>query len=131
MHFGPIHLLFDLWALSMFGTLIETRRGTRTLAILVLVSAIASNLGQFLYDLYFTGKIHLFGGMSGVVYALFGYVWMKGRLEPEQGMILHPSTVQTMLIWLALCMTGIIGNIANAAHVIGLVAGILCGLSRL
>ena len=72
-----------------------------------------------------------FGGMSGVVYALFGYVWMKGRYEPEQGMILHPSTVQTMLLWLVLCMTGFLGNIANAAHVVGLVAGILFGLARL
>jgi GlpG protein len=46
-------------------------------------------------------------------------------------MILHPSSVQTMLFWLVLCMTGVLGNIANAAHVVGLAAGILCGLSRL
>jgi GlpG protein len=55
---------------------------------------------------------------------------MKGRHEPEQGMILHPSSVQTMLFWLVLCMTGLVGNIANAAHVIGLVVGILFGLAR-
>jgi GlpG protein len=56
---------------------------------------------------------------------------MKGRYEPEQGMILHPSTVQTMLIWLVLCMSGAFGDIANAAHVVGMVAGILFGLARL
>ena len=43
------------------------------------------------------GEPHLFGGMSGVVYALFGYIWMKGLYEPEQGMILHPNTVNIML----------------------------------
>src|SRR5205085_1596053 len=105
--------------LLSFGTLIETRRGSRTLALLVLMTAIASNLGQFLYLLHYAGKISLFGGMSGVVYALFGYVWVKGRLEPEQGMILHPSSVQFMLFWLVLCMTGALGRIANAAHVSG------------
>ena len=35
----------------------------------------------------------IFGGISGVVFGLFGYVWMKGLYEPEQGMILHPNSV--------------------------------------
>jgi GlpG protein len=131
MHFGPIHLLFDLWALSLFGSLIEYRRGTWTLAVLVLASAVTSNVGEALYELNTYGHTVTFGGMSGVVYALFGYVWMKGRYEPEQGMILHPNNVQTMLLWLVLCMTGFVGNIANGAHVVGLAAGILCGLARL
>lgn len=69
--------------------------------------------------------------MSGVAYALFGYIWMKGQHEPEQGMILHPSTVQTMLFWLVLCMMGFVGNVANAAHVVGVAVGIICGLARL
>ena len=69
--------------------------------------------------------------MSGVVYALFGYIWMKGQNEPEQGMILHPSTVQTMLFWLVLCMMGWVGNVANTAHVVGVAVGIVCGLAQL
>ena len=131
MHFGPIHLLFDLWALAFFGTMIEYRRGTPTLALVVFLSAIASNLGQHVYNINYVGHPGIFGGMSGVVYALFGYVWMKGRHEPEQGMILHPSSVQTMLFWLVLCMTGLVGNIANAAHVVGVVVGIMLGLAAI
>lgn len=131
LHFNPIHLLFDMWALSFFGSLIEYRRGTRMLALLVFLLAITSNLGQHLYNVYFVGQPVNFGGMSGVVYGLFGYVWMKGQYEPEQGMILHPSSVQMMLFWLAICMLGFIGNVANAAHAVGLVAGMLCGLARL
>ena len=38
-----------------------------------------------------------FLGMSGVVYALFGYIWMKGLYEPEQGMTVHPNNVNIML----------------------------------
>jgi GlpG protein len=130
LHFSGIHLVFNMWALAAIGTLIEYRRGTLVLGVLVLLSAIASNVGQYIYLLEVNRPQVLFGGMSGVVYALFGYVWMKGRHEPEQGMILHPSSVQTMLFWLVLCMTGLVGNIANAAHVIGLVVGILIGLAR-
>ena len=110
LHFGFIHLLFNMWALASLGSLIEYRRGTATLALLVLLSAMVSNLGEYLYEVNFFDQARLFGGMSGVVYALFGYIWMKGQNEPEQGMILHPSTVQTMLFWLVLCMMGFVGK---------------------
>jgi GlpG protein len=131
LHFGPIHLLFNMWALAALGSIIEFRRGTLTLALLVLLSAAVSNLGEYLYEANSFGHARLFGGMSGVVYALLGYIWIKGQNEPEQGMILHPSTVQTMLFWLVLCMMGFVGNVANAAHVVGLGVGILCGLGQL
>jgi GlpG protein len=131
LHFGLLHIVFNCWMTIVEGTLIETARGTLRLAVLVLVSAVLSNLGQFYYmDLYEPGRLHLFGGLSGVGYALFGYLWMKGMYEPEQGMILHPNTISTMLIWLVLCMTGWLGPIANAAHVVGLVVGIIFGVFR-
>jgi GlpG protein len=69
--------------------------------------------------------------MSGVVFALFGYIWMKSLHEPEQGMFVHPNTVTIMLFWLVLCMTGLVGPIANAAHVAGLVVGVVFGVFRL
>jgi GlpG protein len=131
LHANLLHLVFNIWWLMNLGTIIETRRGTKIFAALVIFAAITSNVGEHVFDLKFIGHPVLFGGMSGVNYALFGYVWMKGRYEPEQGMILHPSTVQTMLFWLVLCMTGAVGDIANAAHVVGMVAGMLFGMARL
>jgi GlpG protein len=131
MHFGLVHLLFNMWALAFLGSMIEYARGTRTLAFLILVSAVVSNLGEYLWEMNTLGYVGLFGGMSGVAYALFGYIWMKGENEPEQGMILHPSTIQFMLFWLVVCMLGMIGNVANAAHVVGALVGIACGLARL
>jgi len=132
LHFSPLHILFNIWAVTLEGTMIESCRGTFRLAVLVLVSAVLSNLGQnFYYTLQADpGRFHLFGGLSGVGYALFGYLWMKGQYEPEQGMILHPNTITTMLFWLVLCMTGWVGSIANAAHVVGLVVGVAFGVLR-
>ena len=112
--------------------MIEVRRGTLRLAVLILISAVISNLGQYFWmERTDPGEPHLFEGMSGVVYALFGYIWMKGLYQPEQGMILHPNTITIMLLWLVLCMTGTIGPIANAAHVMGLVVGVAFGVLRL
>ena len=45
-------------------------------------------------------------------------------------MMLHPMTVQLMLIWLVFCMLGgSQGHVANVAHVVGLVVGMLYGLA--
>jgi GlpG protein len=111
--------------------MIESRRGTARLAVLALVAAVLSNLCQYYFmERMNPGEPHIFGGLSGVVYALFGYLWMKGLYEPEQGMILHPNTILMMLIWLVLCMTGHMGNIANAAHFVGLAVGVAFGVSR-
>jgi len=131
LHFGILHLVFNVWALNSFGTMIEASRGTLRLAALVLVSAVVSNLGQHFYmERLGPGEPQLFGGISGVICALFGYIWIKGLYEPEQRMILHPNNVTVVLLWLALCMTGMMGPIANAAHVVGLMVGVALGVLR-
>jgi GlpG protein len=131
LHFGPLHILFNVMALSSLGPMIEVRRGPLRLAIMMLLLAIASNIGEFIYDERADpGGTRIFGGFSGVVLGLFGYVWMKGLYEPEQGMILHPNAVTFGLLFVALCMTGVFGPIANAAHVVGLIMGVALGVFK-
>jgi len=131
MHGSILHILFNMSCLSYFGTLIEVRRGTLRLAGLVLISAILSNVGQFMWmERTDPGKPHYFLGFSGVGYALFGYIWMKSLYEPEQGMTIHPNNVNIMLGWLVLCMTGVLGPIGNAAHFVGLAVGVALGVLR-
>lgn len=115
LHFGILHFVFDLIALRDFGLLIELRVGTARFLILVLVIALVSNVAQFL----FAGP--MFGGMSGVIYGLFGYAWVRGRLEPEWGLWLSPRMVTYMLGWLVICL--FLPQIANWAHGAGLAAG--------
>jgi rhomboid protease GlpG len=131
LHGNFMHILFNMWGFNLFGTLIELRRGSLRLAGLMLISAVASNLGQFMWMEHLDpGGLHLFLGMSGVLYALFGYVWMKGIYEPEQGMIVGQNNVMIMLLWLVACMTGAVGPIANAAHFVGLATGVALGVMR-
>ncbi len=127
MHGNPLHIAFNLLWLRILGTMIEIRRGSLRLAALVLVSAAVSNYSQYAW-MERMGEPGPFLGLSGVVYALFGYVWMKGLYQPEQRMGIDQNNVNLMLIWLVLCMTGVLGRIGNAAHVAGLAVGIMAGL---
>ena len=68
-----------------------------------------------------------FGGMSGVVYGLFGYAWMKSTFDPQAGFRLSQITVIILMAWLVLCMTSAVGSVANVAHVVGLVVGAAFG----
>jgi GlpG protein len=118
---GFLHLFFNVLWLFDLGNMIEGRLGTARLLLLVLVIAALSNFGQY----YASGP--LFGGMSGVVYGLLGYVWMKGRYDPASGLFLHPQTVTMMLVWFFLCLVGVIPNVANTAHGVGLGIGMAWG----
>lgn len=123
VHFTPLHLLFNmLWLLDL-GSMIEARRGTGRLGLLVIVIGIGSNLAQY----WWGGAGPAFNGMSGVVYGLLGYIWMKGKFDPASGLYLHPHTVAMMLIWFFLCLTGWVPRVANMAHAAGLSLGIAWG----
>ncbi len=132
LHFGLVHLGFNMFMLYQFGGLIELRKGSLVMLGLVLVTAATSNLGNYAWDLQRNGPdgLHwLMGGMSGVLYALFGYCWMKSEYDAEADMRVPNSLIVQMIAWLFLCMTGAFGPIANAAHVAGLFSGILIGVA--
>ena len=118
---GWIHLLMNMYWTYQFGALIETRRGSWRLVGIVLATAVIPNLAQYWWDSPF------FGGMSGVGFGLFGYIWMKSRFDPGAGIYIQPNLVGWFLIWMLLCMTGLVGSIANAAHVAGLLVGMAIG----
>lgn len=118
-----LHLLFNMFWLADLGSQIERARGSLRFAALVVATAVVSNLAQYLL----AGPWFL--GMSGVVYGLLGYIWMKVRYDPDTAMRLRANTVPTMLIWLLLCTTGLLGPIANAAHIAGLLAGMAIGVA--
>jgi GlpG protein len=121
LHGGIVHLFFNmLWLLDL-GSMIEGRRGTGRLALLFVVIAAGSNLAQYL------ASGPNFRGLSGVVYGLLGYVWMKGKFDPGADLALHPQTVTMMLIWFFVCLTGWVGPIANTAHAAGLGMGVAWG----
>ena len=121
LHFNFLHILFNMFWLHDLGGQIEKRKGPKFFISFILVIALVSNLAQFILS----GPA--FGGMSGVVYGLFGYVWVKTRLDPGDGFRLDPTVAMIMFGFFLLCFTGTFGGIANWAHAGGLAVGIAWG----
>jgi len=121
IHFGFMHIIFNMLWLRDLGGMMEAIEGPLRLGVKIAIIEVASSLVQY----YFFGPV--FGGMSGVVYGLFGYVWMRHKYDPFSGYMLHPSTVTMMLIWFFLCFTPIIPDVANGAHAAGLATGVAWG----
>ena len=122
LHFGFMHVIFNLYWLHFLGGGMEGRLGSFKFALFILFTAALSNVGQYIVE-----GSPSFGGMSGVNYALFGYIWIRGGRDPSFGLQLDQSTITILLIWFAICFTGLVGNIANTAHTMGLVIGAAWG----
>ncbi|WP_089730288.1 rhomboid family intramembrane serine protease [Modicisalibacter muralis] len=126
LHFGWMHLIFNMLWLWYFGRQIEALQGSWRLLGVVMISALVSNLAQ-----YATGTV-LFGGMSGVDYALLGYVWLMALRAPKSGFFVPQMLVVFMLGWMVFTMTDLagpvgFGNVANEAHLGGLLVGLVLG----
>jgi GlpG protein len=122
IHFGPLHLIFNMMWLYQLGCMIEARRGTLQFALLAAVTGTCPMLAQY----WVSGPGYV-GGMSGVVYGLAGFVWMRGKYDPASGVFLDRRSIQWLLIWLVICYSGFIGRVANTAHIAGLVIGVVWG----
>ncbi|MGI9323100.1 MAG: rhomboid family intramembrane serine protease [Pseudomonadales bacterium] len=126
LHFGSVHLVFNLLWVWEIGRRIEMVNGWGWLLALTLVSSLAANLAQYLM-----AELSLFGGMSGVVFGMLGHALVFSRLNPSRSLGLPTGIYIFMLLYLALGFTGLIDlfglSLANGAHLGGLIAGLLTG----
>lgn len=128
IHFGFLHIAMNgMWYWEL-GRRIEARQGSINLLGLTLLFSLVSNYAQYLF-----GGPSLFGGLSGVLYGLLGHCWIYQLLSPNPAYRLPRGVLAMMLVWLLICLSGLVsmigfGQIANAAHVGGLLVGCLTGL---
>ncbi|MFK8049497.1 MAG: rhomboid family intramembrane serine protease [Halioglobus sp.] len=127
LHLGWLHIAFNSLWLWELGSKLERQIGSINVFLLFCTIAIVSNVGQFLF-----GGPGLFGGMSGVVYGLLGFSWIGPQIQTQWHFQPPRPIMIFMVAWLVFCMTGFtevlgIGAVANAAHVGGLIIGVLLG----
>lgn len=121
VHFSIAHLLNNLFGIAVLGTLIEVRQGAVKLAGWVLLTGVASNLAQYLH----TGPG--FGGLSGVISGLVSFVWVRHALDPASHLRLHKVLLVCLLLWQAVCLSGVIPHIAWTMHLVGFLVGLAGG----
>ncbi len=117
IHFSLWHLVFNLLWMQDLGSILENKIGTWRFAGVVLLVAVISNVSQYVVG---GGG---FGGMSGVVYGVFGYLWIRSKVDSRFDVFLSPMTSGLLLLFLALGIFGLMGPTANAAHFSGLLVG--------
>ncbi len=124
VHVDLIHLFFNMYWLWILGRPMERAVGSlRLFAFVVLAAFVSSSVQLAVSD---NAGI----GFSGVLYALFGFMWIARRRYPAFLAVVTQQVVRLLLAWLVLCFfldAAEILNIGNAAHVSGLAFGVLLG----
>lgn len=118
LHAGLLHLGFNMYWTWNLGLGVEHWKGGAKMAWIVIWTGLFAHLGQY----FWAGPN--FVGMSGVGFGLVGYLWAKGRLDPADRLALPDETFRLFVIWGLICVTGLIGPVANAAHGLGMLSGL-------
>ena len=128
VHFSMTHLVFNCLWIYILGQRIEKLDGLSVFLFIFILTGILSNAGQFFWT-----QQYLFGGLSGAVYGLLGYCFII-ELDGRHGRYGLPEALYLfMFIWLLVGFTGVLsffgfGNVANTAHLVGMIAGFIIGL---
>ena len=117
-HRGLFHLLANMLALYILGTMLEPALGRRRFALIYFVSLLCGSLGVLLFS------ADASAGASGAVFGLMGAAVVVAR---SRGLNLMESGLG---LWLGinLLITFTIPNISIGGHLGGLVGGALAGL---
>lgn len=123
LHADVLHLVFDVYWLWVFGTLVEESFGSlATLGIYLLLGG-GSNAAEWALA---QGGV----GLSGVGYGLFGMLWVLSRRTQRFAGVIDQPTIQLFVAWFFLCIVFTVTDImpiGNVAHGSGWLLGTLLG----
>lgn len=128
LHFSVLHIVFNTLWIWEIGSKLERILGSIVLSVGVAIIAVLSNVLQYEISGY-----PLFGGLSGVVYGLIGFAWLLPILNKRWPIIISKQLMAFFVVWLGIGYTPFpemvgLGSIANTAHTIGLLSGLVLGV---
>ncbi|MEM6469015.1 MAG: rhomboid family intramembrane serine protease [Planctomycetota bacterium] len=126
LHFGIIHLGFNMWVLWDLGRLVERLVGNAGFLILYFVSGVSGSLASLSWH-----PVVVSGGASGAVFgvvgALLGLIAFRRDTIPIPVLKHLSKSMMAFLVYNT--VFGVIApGIDMAAHIGGLIAGLACGL---
>jgi rhomboid protease GluP len=123
LHIGPLHLVFNSWALFTFGQQIERRYGAWRFVALYVLAGVAGNVLSFL------GSDSLSAGASGAIFGLIGAaIAYFGAYREQFGQWGRRQLTNVLIVAGYNLVFGFtLGGIDNLGHIGGLVAGLALG----
>jgi len=123
LHASLTHLFYNIFALAIFGLILEKIIGSQNFLILFFISGIFSGIVSiFFYDAVI--------GASGAIFGLLGFlaVIRPKMIIPAFGIPL--PVIAAIVLWLIFDLAGVFSSdhIAHVGHLSGLTFGILAGL---
>ena len=122
LHSGIVHLLYNLFGLALFGSILENIIGSRKFLILFFISGLVASI----ISLPFYTRVL---GASG---AVFGILGMLGILRPKLTVWLYHMPMPMIVALFVWGIGDVIGiyapaGTANIAHLGGLFIGLVAG----
>ena len=123
LHIGVIHLACNMYALYVIGPQLESFYGKLKFVIIYLLGGIIGNLFANIFEINTVGA-----GASGAIFALFGSLLYFGyHYRVYLGNVI--KTRVAPIILLNLMIGFMYNNISNAAHIGGLIGGVLISMA--
>lgn len=123
LHADIMHLLYNMFALALFGAILEKIVGGKKFLAIFFVSGLSASIAAFFF----------YGASLGASGAIFGILGALAVMRPKMTIWIYvpmPMFV-AIFVWAALDLTGFLypSGIANAAHLAGLGAGLAFGFA--
>lgn len=126
LHFGLLHLAFNMWALWVNGIVAERLYGSSRYLLLYLVAGIAGSVTSFLWHPFVNGA-GASGAIFGVLGALFAYFLRTDTGVPRSVLVAQRNAAGIFIV-VSILNAARFRGIDNAAHLGGLAAGFALGL---
>lgn len=123
LHGSPSHLLYNMFALILFGLILENIIGTKKFLLIFFLTGIFANLVA----------VNFYSSSLGASGAIFGIIGVLTILRPTMSIFAFGLPMPLFLasiIWVIgdIITTFVPSNIGTIAHLVGLFLGILFGL---
>lgn len=125
-HGGVLHLVFNVYWLWVFGAFLEELFGPFKTVVLIVATAVVSGFLQFVM----VGPNFI--GLSGIIYAMFGFFVVAKRVNIAYARTIDSATEQVLGAWFFIAIVlDQLGqmSIANWVHGGGFVVGAFFGLA--
>jgi len=120
LHGGITHVLFNMWALYLFGPSLERRFGSVSMASLYLAAGVG---GGALY--HAAGRTAFAVGASGAIFGLMGALLAASYRQRHTAAGRAVFGQLVLLLGINLALPLLVPNVAWEAHLGGLIAGLV------